>query len=157
MTDGRADGPTVYLDSGVIMALSDPDDMHHEDAVRTCSAAVNLGRCRLVASLLAVMEAVGSVRKKVTTSHRSRSGSEAERARVDGDADRAAALMLDHITDMDAQGLLEILNPEGRSPAWPSYTAGCSCMRAARCALPGGGTTGTAGSGRATGCTLRWP
>ena len=115
-SNGGADGPTVYLDSGVIMALSDPEDMHHEDAVRTCSAAVNLGRCRLVTSPLAVMEAVGSVRKKVTTSHKLRSGSEAERARVDEDADRAAALTLDRIRYMDAQGLLKIVIPKGWSP-----------------------------------------
>ena len=116
MTDGRADGPTVYLDSGVIMALSDPDDLHHEDAVRTCRAAVDLGRCRLVTSPLAVMEAVGSVRKKVTMSHRLRSGSEAERARADGDADRAVALMLNRVNGMTRRGRLEIVNPEGWSP-----------------------------------------
>ena len=156
-SNGGADGPTAYLDSVVIMALSDPDDMHHEDAVRTCSAAVNLGRCRLVASLLAAMEAVGSVRKKVTTSHKPRPGSEAARARVDEDADRAAALMLDRMGYMDAQGLLKIVSPKGWSPCL-ALLHGRVLVHAGRAARTAGGRNyGYRGSGRATGCTLRWP
>ena len=139
------------------MALSDPDDMHHEDAVRTCSAAVNLGRCRLVTSPLAAMEAVGSVRKKVTTSHKPRPGSEAERARADGDADGAAALVLDRMGYMDAQGLLKIVSPKGWSPGL-ALLHGRVLVHAGRAARTAGGRNyGYRGSGRAAGCALRWP
>ena len=137
-SNGGADGPTAYLDSGAITALSDPDDMHHEDAVRTCSAAVNLGRCRLVTSPLAAMEAVGSVRKKVTTSHKPRPGSEAERARADGDAGGAAALVLDRMGYMDAQGLLKIVSPKGWSPGL-ALLHGRVLVHAGRAARTAGG------------------
>lgn len=115
-SDDEAEGPIVYLDSGVVVALAIPGDMHHGDAVRVCSAAVQRGGCRLITSPLAVMEAIAAVRKKVTTSHRLRSGSEEERAEVDADAGRAAALVIECVNGMVEQNILSVRELENWSP-----------------------------------------
>ena len=110
------DRPIAYLDSGALMALAIPDDMHHDDAVRVCDAAVRRGVYRLVTSHLAVMEAMAVVRKRVTTSHRLRSGTEEERAGVDADAGRATDDMLRRISDMVDSSFLSIMELEDWAP-----------------------------------------
>ena len=111
--DGR---PIAYLDSGALMALAIPADMHHDDAVRVCDAAVRRGGYRLVTSHLAVMEAIAVVRKRVTTSHRLRSGTEEERAGVDADAGRATAAMLKRVGDMVRRSMLLVMELEDWAP-----------------------------------------
>ena len=106
----------VYLDSGTIVALTVADDMHHNDAVRTCDAAVRSGKCQLVTSPLAIMEAAGAIRKKITRSHRLRTGSEEGRANVIADANRAAAHMFWHTGVMEKHGVLAIMESGGWSP-----------------------------------------
>ncbi len=108
--------PIAYLDSGALMALAIPADMHHDDAVRVCNAAVRRGGYRLVTSHLAVMEAIAVVRKRVTTSHRLRSGTEEERAGVDADAGRATDDMLKRVDDMANSGFLRIVELEDWAP-----------------------------------------
>ncbi len=67
------------------------------------------GNWQLVTSPLAIMEAAGSIRKKITRSHRLRSGSEEERANVNADAGRATARMFMYIDTMAKRGDLRIL------------------------------------------------
>ena len=110
------DRPIAHLDSGALMALAIPADMHHDDAVRVCDAAVRRGGYRLVTSHLAVMEAMAVVRKRVTTSHKLRSGTEEERAGVDADAGRATAAMLKRIDYMANSGFLSIMELEDWAP-----------------------------------------
>ena len=116
MNDDDAKGPVACLDSGTIVALTVADDMHHDGAVRTCDAAVKYGRCQLVISPLAIMEAAGAIRKKITRSHRQRSGNEEERANVIADASRGVAHMLNHVSNMTKQGTLRILELGSWSP-----------------------------------------
>ncbi len=56
-----------------------------------------------------MLEAIGAVRKKVTTSHKRRSGSEEERAAVDASADAAVYHMFKVADDMSKQGILKIM------------------------------------------------
>ena len=116
MNDDDAKGPVACLDSGTIVALTVADDMHHDGAVRTCKAAMERGNCQLVTSPLAIMEAAGAIRKKITRSHRLRSGSEEEQANVNADAGRATALMFMYIDTMVKRGDLKILDLRGWSP-----------------------------------------
>lgn len=79
------------------MALTISDDVHHNNAVRICSAAVQLGKCRLITSHVAVTGAVAAVRKRVAMSYRWRSGTEEERAGVDEKAGVAVSRLLNRI------------------------------------------------------------
>ena len=116
MNDDDAKGPVVYLDSGTIVALTVADDMHYDGAVRTCNVAMERGNCQLVTAPLAIMEAAGAIRKKITRLHKQRSGSEEERANVNADAGRAAARMFMYIDTMAKRGDLRVLELGGGSP-----------------------------------------
>ena len=105
----------IYLDTSVIVALAVAFDLHHNDAVKTCVALLHGGH-RLITSRLAVIEAIGAVRKKITTSHRYRSGSEEERAGVDADAAKAVEDLLGIIEYMTKHGFLKIVEPKRWSP-----------------------------------------
>ena len=105
----------AYLDSSMIVALALAIDLHHTGAIRTYEA-LREGGYRLVTSRLAVMEAVGAVRKKITLLHRHRSGSEAERAGVDAEAARIVKDMLGFIDNLVKDGTLRIIEPSGWSP-----------------------------------------
>lgn len=105
----------VYLDSSVLVALAVAFDLHHNDAVRTCVALLQGGH-QLITSRLAIIEAIGAVRKKITMSHRYRSGSEEERAGVDADAAKAVEDLLKLIRDMVDQDSLKIVEPRRWSP-----------------------------------------
>ena len=111
----EAGATTVYIDSGVMVALSIAGDAHHDDAVGACTA-MEQGKCHMITSSLAVMEAVAAVRKRITMSHKRRSGSEDERADVDAHASRAAAGMLNLVSGMARQGFLRIVELDDRSP-----------------------------------------
>lgn len=75
-----AEGDIIgYVDTSSYMAATITWDMHHDDAIRVFDAAVRSG-CDLVISHAVILEAIGAVRKKVTTSRKRRSGSEEERA-----------------------------------------------------------------------------
>ena len=114
-SDGESKTSTVYFDSSMIVALALLIDLHHEGAVRTYTALLE-GGYRLVTSRLAVMEAVGAVRKKITVLHRHRSGSEEERAGADAEAAGAVEGMLRFITKLVDDGVLKIAEPVGWSP-----------------------------------------
>ena len=114
-SDGGSKARMAYLDSSMIVAMALAIDLHHTGAIRTYEA-LREGGYRLVTSRLAVMEAVGAVRKKITVLHRHRSGSEEERAGVDAEAARAVEDMLGFIGNLVKRGTLRIAEPSGWSP-----------------------------------------
>ena len=116
--DNSANDPIAYLDTGIIIALSISDDMHHDDASRVCNAAVR-SNCVLITSYLAIMEAVGVVRKNAITLCRRRSGGEDEQASVEAYADAAVTDMLNNVDRMAGQDLLKIVKQKDRSPDLP--------------------------------------
>ena len=69
----------------------------------------------MITSPLAVLEAVGAVRRRAAASHRCRSGSDEEREYVDGLVRDAVARLLDLIDAMGKQGLLTIVELKGWS------------------------------------------
>ena len=105
----------VYLDSSILVALFDPDDMHHDDAVRGFRAMVKMGY-RMITSRLAVMEAVAAVRKKAAKSHRCKSKSFEEMAGVEAHVHGMAGGMAKFVGEAVDSGFLKIVHTKGRSP-----------------------------------------
>ena len=105
----------VYLDSSMLVALFDPDDMHHVDAVRVFRAMVKMGY-KMITSLLAVMEAVAAVRKKAARSHRCNSESAREMAGVEANMHDMAGGMAEFVDEMVKGKTLRIMDLKGRSP-----------------------------------------
>ena len=105
----------IYLDSGVLVALFDPDDMHHDDAVRAFRAIARRGYM-MVTSLLAVMEAVAVVRKKAARSHRCGPEGAEEMAGVEARVEDAAGGMARFVANMVNEGLLRVMDSKGWSP-----------------------------------------
>ena len=89
--------------------------MHNAGAAGACAVAWQ-GGFRVVTSRLAVMEAVGAIRRRITSSHRYRSGDDDERRAVDERARGAVAALLDLVDDMKGHGRLEVVDMEGWSP-----------------------------------------
>ena len=118
MNDGVAGREAACLDSSAIVALAVPDDMHHDDTVRVCRAAVRSGYL-LIASPLAIMEAVAAIRKKFTSLRRRRSGSEKETAGVEAEAGMAVAHMHKVVNGMVNQKHLKVVELAGWSPDFP--------------------------------------
>ena len=114
--DGRDGTPAVYLDAGVLAALSmGQDDMHCAGASGACAAAWQ-GRCRVITSLLAVMEAVGAIRKRVTVAQRCRSEGVGERGVVDSIVQEAVNTLLALVDRMKEQDRLRVVELDGWSP-----------------------------------------
>ena len=108
----------AYLDSSAIVALAVPSDMHHDGTVRVCRAAVRNGYF-LITSLLAIMESIAAIRKKITMSSKCRSSSEKELAQVKARAGMAVSYMfriVDMMVDLDH---LKIVDLDGWSPSLP--------------------------------------
>lgn len=105
----------VYLDSSMLVALFDPDDMHHVDAVRVFHTMVKMGY-KMITSLLAVMEAVAAVRKKAARSHRCKLESAEERAGVEAHMHSMAGGMAKFVDEMVEEKTLRIMDLKGRSP-----------------------------------------
>ena len=105
--EGRA--LVVYAESSAIVAISVPDDMHHDGAALIFNAVRELGYCRLVTSEWAIAEAAVAIRKKITRSHRMRTGSEEERAAVDAEADEVVTQMFERMIGMEKRGHLVIM------------------------------------------------
>ena len=89
--------------------------MHNAGAAGACAVA-RQGRFRAAASRLAAMEAAGAIRRRITSSHRYRSGDDDERRAVDERARGAAAALLGLVDDMKGHGRLEVVDMEGWSP-----------------------------------------
>ena len=105
----------VYLDSSMLVALFDPDDMHHVDAVRVFRTMVRRGH-KMITSLLAVMEAVAAVRKKAARSHKCKSESAEELAGAEADVLSMAGGMAEFVDEVVDSGFLKIIGLKGRSP-----------------------------------------
>ena len=101
----------VYLDSGVIVALALLCDMHRSGASRIFDAAGKRG-CKIVTSRLAIMEAVGVVRRRTAESHRRRSGS-GEMAGVETHVREAVSRMLVLVRGLEDAGILHIVEADG--------------------------------------------
>ena len=113
---GRGKRRVVYLDSGVLAALArGADDMHYDGAVRACDAAVRSG-CRLVTSVLAIMEVVNVVRRRTATSCKCRPGRVEDQEAADARVRRAVVHAPSFIRDMMQQGLLTVVETAGWSP-----------------------------------------
>ena len=100
------------------MALPIANDAHHGDASAAYGAAVRSGRGP-TAPHPAAMEAVGAVRKKITTSQRPRSGSRDERAGVEARAETAVAHTPRITRSMAKRDFPRAVEPRGRSPDLP--------------------------------------
>lgn len=111
-SDDEGEELVVYAESSAIVAISIPDDMHHDGAARIFDAVLELSNCELVTSEWAIAEAAAAIRKKITWSHRMRAGSEEERAAVDAKADRAVVNMRKRMKDMEKEGHLAIMGME---------------------------------------------
>ena len=115
----EADGGTVvvyvYLDSSILVALFDPDDMHHDDAVRVFRAMVRRGH-RAVTSPLAVMEAVAVVRKKTARSHRCWPEGADDLTDVEVHVQDAADDMAKFVDRMVEEKILRIMDSKWWSP-----------------------------------------
>ena len=105
----------IYLDSGVLVALFDPDDMHHDDAVGVFRAITRRGY-KMVTSLLAVMEAIAVARKKAARSHKCGPEGAEEMAGVEAHMQDAAGDMAKFVANMVGEGLLRVMDSKGWSP-----------------------------------------
>ena len=105
----------IYLDSSTLVALFDPDDMHHDDAVRAFRAIMRKG-CRAVTSPLAVMEAVAVARKKAAGSHRCGPDGAEELAGVEAHVQDAAGGMARFVDHMVEEKILRIMDTKAWSP-----------------------------------------
>ena len=113
---GGGKGQVVYLDTGVLVALAlGPSDMHYDGAVRACNAAVRSG-CRLVTSLLAIMEMVNVVRRRTAASYKCRPGRGEDQEAADARVRRAVERALELIDSMRKDGTLTIMETAGWSP-----------------------------------------
>ena len=103
----------AYLDASILVALAlGLGDRPYAGAVRMLDAA-RRAKCRVITSPLAVLEAVGAVRRRAASSHRCRSGSDEERECVDGLVRDAVAHLLDLIEAMKSQDRLTIIELAG--------------------------------------------
>ena len=108
--------PAVYLDTGVLVALvMGEDDMHYGGAVRVYDAIVRSG-CRPVTSLLAIMEMINVVRRRMAASYKCRPGRGEDQVAADARVRRAVARALDIVTNMQAMKFLVIVETGGRAP-----------------------------------------
>ena len=114
-SDGVSRASRAHPDSGMIVAPALAIDLHHTGAIRTYEALREGGR-RLVALRLAVMEAVGAVRRKITALHRRRSGSVEGRAGADAEAAGAVKDTLGFTDSLVKDGTPRIMEPSGWSP-----------------------------------------
>lgn len=106
----------VYFDSGVIIALArGPEDMHYSSAVKLKEMANQSGR-PVITSKLAIMEAIGVIRKRNAMSRKYMTGSDKEGEEADDDAQQAVAHMLEAVALAKAQGLIRIAELKGWSP-----------------------------------------
>ena len=105
----------IYLDGRFLAALFDPNDVHHVGAAKVFQAIVR-SKCRMVTSLLAVMEAVAAVRKKTARSHRCRTEGAEELAGVEARVQDAAGGMAAFVDKMVKGRILRIMDSKGRSP-----------------------------------------
>ena len=105
----------IYLDSSILVALFDPDDMHHDDAVRAFRAIMRKG-CRAVTSRLAVMEAVAVARKKAARSHRCGPEGAEELVDVEAHVQDAADDMVKFVDRMADEDILTIIDSKVWSP-----------------------------------------
>ena len=113
---GRGKRRVVYLDSGPLVALAlGADDMHYGGAVRACEAAVRSG-CRLVTSLLAIMEMVNVLRRRMAASCKCRPGRGEDQEAADARVRRAVERALVLVMNMKRSGALEIMETAGWSP-----------------------------------------
>ena len=112
----RNDGRVVYLDSGVLAALArGEDDMHYSGAVRVYDAIVRNG-CRPVTSLLAIMEMINVLRRRMAASYKCRPGHNEDQEAADARVRRAVVRALDLINTMTSDDILEIMETAGWSP-----------------------------------------
>ena len=109
--DGRARA-RVYLDSGMIVALTLLCDMHHSGASRIFDAARKCG-CEIVTSRLAIMEAISVVRKRTAESHKRRSGNGGELAGVEAHVREAVSRMLGLVSGLENSGILDVMETDG--------------------------------------------
>ncbi len=70
----------------------------------------------MITSLLAVMEAVAAVRRRIAGSHKCRSGSAEELAGVEAHVQSMANRVSEHSYDMSKAGLWVIMDAKGKSP-----------------------------------------
>ena len=116
MRGGRGKATIVYLDSSMLVAMSmESGDPHHVGAAGACAAAWRSGY-RVVTSMLAILEAVGAIRRRVTASHRFRSGSEGKREEVDRAVRQAVTDLFRLAVRLKRQNRLAIVEMEGWSP-----------------------------------------
>ena len=113
---GRGSTTVVYLDSGVLAALARKSfDMHYDGSVRACGAAVRSG-CQLVTSLLAIMEMVNVLRRRMAASCKCRPGRGEDQEAADARVRRAVERALVLVMNMKRSGALEIMETAGWSP-----------------------------------------
>ena len=114
-TGGNVEIVYVYLDSSMLVALLDPDDMHHVDAIRVFRAMAKMGY-KMIISLLAVTEAVAAVRKKAARSHKCKSKSAEELAGAEAHMHSMAGGMAKFAYHMVKEAMLVIMDSGGLSP-----------------------------------------
>lgn len=104
----------VYLDSGVIAALALFFDMHHLGAFRVFDAARKCG-CEIVTSRLAIMEAVGVVRRRTVEAHKRRSESGSDLAGVEAHMREAVSRMFELVRSLENAGILKVVEIDDRT------------------------------------------
>ena len=116
MRGGRGKATIVYLDSSMLVALSRGSiDPHHAGAAGACAAAWRSGHL-VVTSMLAILEAVGAIRRRVTATHKRGLGSEGERKEVDRAVHQAVSALFKLTVNLKGQNRLAIVEMEGWSP-----------------------------------------
>ena len=110
---GRKAGTKVYLDSGVIAAFALIFDMHHLGAYRMLDAARKCG-CEIVTSRLAIMEAVGVVRRRTAEAHKRRSGGGSEAAGMEAHIHEAVSRMFKLVHSLENAGILKVVEIDNR-------------------------------------------
>ena len=105
----------AYLETSILVALAlGLADRHYAGAVGMLDAA-RRAECRVITSPLAVLEAMGVIRRRIAAAHRCRSGSDEELEYVDGLVRDAVARLLDLVDALKKQNRLTVVYPEGWS------------------------------------------
>ena len=104
----------MYLDSGVIAAFALFFDMHHLGAYRMLDTARKCG-CEIITSRLAIMEAVGVVRRRTAEAHRRRSGSGFDLAGVEAHMREAVLDMFKLMRSLEDAGILKVVEIDNRT------------------------------------------
>ena len=110
---GSNDGPTIYSDTGPLVAyIRGKVDMHHAGAVRVFGAVRRSGY-RLITSPLAIAETIGVVRKRTAASYKYRPGHSEYLRYVDDRVHEATTGATRTLYKLNEQGFLTIVHMPG--------------------------------------------